>query len=146
MLVDKIFQQIIKKIVVLTHRRRKHSRITLFNRSTQPMHLSVFITKHSVTEHACAENLVCFFKLVGQSKVATLASGEITEVRHSFAEASLPSLSPSNLLYVTDKHNKCKHLIDAGAAVSVLPKPCANRTSDAASLPLVATNNTTINT
>ena len=34
--------------------------ITLLNRSTQPMHLFVFITKHSVTEHAHAENLVRF--------------------------------------------------------------------------------------
>ena len=35
-----------------------------------------------------------------------------------------------------------KYLIDTGAAVSVLPKSCANRTTDAASLPLVAANNT----
>ena len=34
--------------------------------------------------------------------------------------------------------------IDTGAAVSVLPKSCANRISDADSLPLVAANNTTI--
>ena len=33
-----------------------------------------------------------------------------------------------------------------GAAVSVLPKSCANRISDADCLPLVAANNTTINT
>ena len=33
-----------------------------------------------------------------------------------------------------------------GAAVSVLPKSCANRTSDADCLPLVAANNSTINT
>ena len=33
-----------------------------------------------------------------------------------------------------------------GAAVSILPKSCANRTSDATCLPLVAANNTTINT
>ena len=36
------------------------SKITLLNRSTQPMHLFVFITKHSVTEHARAENLARF--------------------------------------------------------------------------------------
>ena len=87
-----------------------------------------------------------FFKLVGQSKVATLASGEITETRHDFAEATLLMLSHSKLLYVADKHNKCKYLIDTGAAVSVLPKSCANRTSDTGSLPLVAANNTTITT
>ena len=50
------------------------------------------------------------------------------------------------LLYVADKHNKCTYSIDTGAAVSVLPKSCANRTSDAACLPLVAANTTTINT
>ena len=87
-----------------------------------------------------------FFKLVGQSKVATLASGEIAEARHGSAEAPLPSLSPSKLLYVADKHNKCKYLIDTGTAVSVLLKSCADRTSDAACPPLVAGNNTTINT
>ena len=87
-----------------------------------------------------------FFKLIGQSKEATLASGEITEARHGFVEASVTSLSPSKLLYIADKHNKCNYLIHTGAAVSVLPKSCANRTSDAACLPLVAADNTTINT
>ena len=87
-----------------------------------------------------------FFKLVGQSKVATLASGEITETRHDSAEATLPTLSPSKLLYVADKRNKCKYLIDTGEAVSVLPKSCANRTTDTGSLALVAVNNTTITT
>ena len=60
--------------------------------------------------------------------------------------APLFSLSPSKLLYVADKHNKCNYLIDTGAAVSISPKSCANRTSDAACLPLVAANNTTIYT
>ena len=50
------------------------------------------------------------------------------------------------LSYYTEKHNKCNYLIDTGAAVSVLPKSCANRTSDAACLPLVAANNIIINT
>ena len=80
-----------------------------------------------------------FFKPVGQSKLATLASGEITETRHDSAEATLPTL-----LYFADKRNKCKYLKDTGAAVSVLPKYCASRTTDTASLPLVAANNTTI--
>ena len=61
-------------------------------------------------------------------------------------EATLPKLFHSKLLYVTDKNNKCKYLIDTGAAVSVLPKSCANKISDADCLPLVAANNTTINT
>ena len=38
------------------------------------------------------------------------------------------------------------YLIDTGAAISVLPESCANRTLDAACLPLVAANTTTINT
>ena len=92
------------------------------------------------------EPLRIFFKLLSQSKVATLASGGITETRHDFAEANSPKLFHSKLLYVADKRNNCKYLIDTGAAVSVLPKSCANRISDADCLPLVAANNTTINT
>ena len=60
--------------------------------------------------------------------------------------ATLPKLFPSKLLYVSDKRNKCKYLIDTGAAVSVLPKSCANRISDADCVPLVLANNTTIKT
>ena len=86
------------------------------------------------------------FKLLSQSKVATLAPAEITETRHDSAETTLPKLFPSKLLYVADKRNKCKYLIDTGAAVSVLHKSCANRISDADCLPLVAANNTAINT
>ena len=56
------------------------------------------------------------------------------------------ALSPSKLLYVADKGHKCRYLIDTGAAVSVLPKSCANGISDADSLPLVAANNSTIHT
>ena len=70
------------------------------------------------------------FKLAGRSKVATLVSGDITETRHDYAEATLPTLSPSNLLYVADKCNKCEYLIDTGAAGSVLPKSCANSIAD----------------
>ena len=81
-----------------------------------------------------------FLKQVGQSKVATLASGEKNR-----GTTWLCGSSSSQLLYVADKHNKCKYLIDTGAAGSVLPKSCANRTSDATCLPLVAANNTTIN-
>ena len=87
-----------------------------------------------------------FFKLLSQSKIATLASGGITETRHDSADASSPQLSHSKLLYVTDKGHKCRYLIDTGAAVSVLPKSCANGISGADSLPLVAANNNTIKT
>ena len=47
-------------------------------------------------------------------------------------------------MYVDDKRNKYKYLIDTGASVSVLPKSFANRTTDTGSMPLVASNNTTI--
>ena len=90
--------------------------------------------------------LCILFKLLGQSKAATLAPGKITETRHDSAETTLPKLFPSKLLYVADKCNKCKYLIESGAAVSVLPKSCTNKISDADCLPLVAANNTTINT
>ena len=55
-------------------------------------------------------------------------------------------LSPSRQLYVTDKRNKHNYLIDIGAAVSVLPQSCANRTADTDNLLLVAANNSTITT
>ena len=69
-----------------------------------------------------------YYSTLGQREVANIA------------------LSHSKLLYVADKRHKCKYLIDTGAAVSVLPKSCANGISDANSLPLVAANNSTINT
>ena len=56
------------------------------------------------------------------------------------------ALSHSKLLYVADKGHIFRYLIDKGAAVSVLPKSCANGISDADSLPLVAANNSTIHT
>ena len=74
------------------------------------------------------------------------APGEITEAQHDSTEATLPKLFHSKLLYLADKRNKCKYLIDMYAAVSVLPKYCANRILDADYLPLVAAYNTTINT
>ena len=67
-----------------------------------------------------------YYKTIGQREIANIAS------------------YPAKLLYVDDKRNKCKYLIDTGAAVSILPKSCANRISDADCLPLVAANNTTI--
>ena len=54
------------------------------------------------------------FKLLSQHKVATLVSGEPSET-------TVPKLSPSRLLYVANKRNKCRYLIDTGAAGSVLP-------------------------
>ena len=62
---SKMFPQIIKKIVVLTHRRRKYSKITLFNRPTQSMHRFATITKLSVKRRVCALNLVRTIKRYG---------------------------------------------------------------------------------
>ena len=70
------------------------------------------------------------------SYYVTLGQREVTNI----------ALSHSKLLYVADEGHKCKYLIDTGAAVSVLPKSCANGISDADSLPLVAANNSTIHT
>ena len=86
------------------------------------------------------------FKRLSQRKVATLVSGEPNEMRHDWVVTETSKLSPSRLLYVADKRNKCWYLIDTGAAVSVLPRSCANGTVDADSPPLVATNNSTITT
>ena len=94
----------------------------------------------------CRSPCAFSLKLLSQSKVATLASGGITETRHDSADSSSPKLSHSKLLYVADKGHKCRYLIDTGAAVSVLPKSCANGILDADSLPLVAANNSTIHT
>ena len=44
-----------------------------------------------------------YYKTIGQREVANIAS------------------YPSKLLYVADKHNKCKYRIDMGATVSDLP-------------------------
>ena len=46
-------------------------------------------------------------------------------MRHDSTDASSPKLSHSKLLYVADKGQKCRYLINTGAAVSVLPKSCA---------------------
>ena len=67
-------------------------------------------------------------------------------MRHDCVETEIPKLTPSRLLYVADKRNKGNYLIDAGAAVSVLPRYRANETVDADRLPLIAANNLTITT
>ena len=70
-----------------------------------------FDDKARTCRSPCAFSL----KLLSQSKVATLASGGITETRHDSADASSPKLSHSKLLYVADKRHKCRYLIDTGA-------------------------------
>ena len=64
----------------------------------------------------CRDPCAFSFELLSQSKVPTLAPGEITEARHDSVEATFPKLFPSKLLYVADKRIKCKYLIDMGAA------------------------------
>ena len=86
------------------------------------------------------------FKLLSKHKVATLVSGEPNETRHDCVITETSKLSPSRLLCVADKRNKCRYLIDTGAAVSVLPRSCANGTVDSDSLPLVTVNSSTITT
>ena len=56
-----------------------------------------------------------YYETLCQRKIANIAS------------------NPAKLLYADDKRNKCNYRIDTGAAVSVLPKSCANKTTDAAS-------------
>ena len=58
----------------------------------------------------CSEPCL-YYETIDQREVANIAS------------------YPSKLLYVADKHNKCNYFFETGAAVSVLPKSCANRTS-----------------
>ena len=94
----------------------------------------------------CKDHCAFRFKLLSQRKVATLASGEPNKMRHDCLGNALPKLSPSRLLYVADKRNKCNYLINTGAAVSVLPWSCTNGTVDADSLPLVTANNSKITT
>ena len=84
--------------------------------------------------HLCRDPCAFALNCLNQRKAATLAPNETT----------VPKLSPSRLLYVADKRNKCNYLIDTGAAVSVLPRSCANGTVDADNIPLVAANNSTI--
>ena len=136
-LTNKVVLTMQNKIFVRTYRRGTHSKIMLQTESIRLMHLfATFGDKACTCRNPCAFS----FKLLSQIKVATLASGGITK-GHDSVEATLPKLFHSKLLYVADKNNKCKYLIDAGAAVSVLPKSCANRISDADCLPLVAANN-----
>ena len=77
-LTNKVVLKLTSKIFVHTHRRRTHSKIMLRIDS--------------------ANAPVCYFhqtfgdKALSQSKVATLASGGITETRHDSVEATLPKL------------------------------------------------------
>ena len=67
-------------------------------------------------------------------------------MRHDYADAILPTLSPSRLLYVADKRTKCNYLIDTGAAVRFYLGLALRGQQNTSSLPLVAANNTTITT
>ena len=58
LVLGKMFPQITKKIVVLTHRRRKYSKITLLNRPAQSLHRFATTTKLSVKRRVFAVNPV----------------------------------------------------------------------------------------
>ena len=87
--------------------------------------------------------LCVLFKLIGQHKVATLASGESIEMRHDYIDATLPTLSPCTSWI--KEINVNIWLIQA-AAVIVLSQSYATGTAATSSLPLIAANNTTITT
>ena len=115
------------KLAVLTFCRRRYSKITV--QPTDTVNAQVFYYHQTFGDKARLCRVPCsYYKMIGQREVANIKS------------------YPDKLLYVDDKCNKCKYLIDTSAAVSVLPKSYANRTTDIASLPLVAANNTTITT
>ena len=93
-----------------------------------------------------ATALVCYYHQTYGEKARLCSEPCSYYVTLGQREVANIALFHSKLLYVTDKGHKCKYLIDTGAAVTVLPKSCANGISDADSLPLVAANNSTINT
>ena len=96
------------------------------------------------TDTATAQ--ICYYHQTYGEKVRLCSEPCSYYVTLGQREVANIALSHSKLLYVADKGHKCRYLIDTGAAVSVLPKSCANGISDADSLPLVAANNSTIHT
>ena len=96
------------------------------------------------TDTATAQ--VCYYHQTYGEKARLCSEPCSYYVSLGLREVANIALSHSKLLYVADKGHKCRYLIDTGAAVSVLPKFCANEISDADSLPLVAANNSTIHT
>ena len=94
------------------------------------------------TDTATAQ--VCYYHQTYGEKARLCSEPCLYYVTLGQREVANIALSHSKLLYVADKGHKCRYLIDMGAAVSVLPKSCANGISDAGGLPLVAANNSTI--
>ena len=95
---------------------------------------------------ATATAQVCYYHQTYGEKVRLCSEPCSYYVTLGQREVANIALSHSKLLHVADKGHKCRYLIDTGAAVSVLPKSCANGISGADSLPLVAANNSTIKT
>ena len=119
MLLDKMFPRIIKK----DSRPNAPPPHLQHNNAVQPtdtVNAQVCYYHQTFSEKVrlCSEPC-SYYKTIGQREVVNIVS------------------YPAKLLYVDDKRNKCKYLIDMGAAVSVLPKSCSNRTIDAASFPLI---------
>ena len=96
------------------------------------------------TDTATAQ--VCYYHQTYGEKARLCSEPCLYDVTLGQCEVANIALSHSKLLYVADKGHKCRYLFDTCAAVSVLPKSCANGISDADSLPLVAANNSTIQT
>ena len=120
LLIKQIIVLMHNKMFDLSHRRRKRQT------DTATAQVCYYHQTYGEKARLCSEP--CLYYVTCQREVANIA------------------LSHSKLLYVEDKEHKCRYLIDTGAAVSVLPKSCANGISDADSLPLVAANNSTIHT
>ena len=126
----------------LSFRRRMHRPLSLFMNQ-----IIVLIHNNNVaqpTDTATAQ--VCYYHQTYGEKARLCSEPCSYYVILGQREVANIALSHSKLLYVADKGHKCRFLIDTGAAVSVLPKSCANEISDAGSLPLVAANNSTLHT
>ena len=115
--------------------------------NVRPVALPLQTPQNNVAQQTdTASALVCYYHQTYGEKARLCSEPCSYYVSLGQREVANIALSHSKLLYVADKGHKCRYLIDTGAAVSVLPKSCANRISGADSLPLVAANNSTIKT
>ena len=119
----------------LLHRRTRRKPVPHSQRLLT-MHWFATIIRDLVIRRVCAETPVPSLQTVKP------AQGSDSCVWRAKRDTEIPKLS--RLLFVGDKRNKCNYLIHTGAAVSVLPRSCANRAVDDYSLPLVAANISTI--
>ena len=122
------------------------------NRTNAPQNVHPFVPPPQTTQNNVAQptdtatTQVCYYHHTYCEKARLCSEPCSYYVSLGQREVANIALSHSKLLYVADKGHKCRYLIDTGAAVSVMPKSCANGISGADSLPLVAANNSTIKT